>query len=87
MLQKKINELNEKWEIELMPNGISGVQQKFEPRLKDRLRCLIECCPEDAEFKVAKKIRVKLSGDGTKVGMFTNYSCSHDSYLNDNDFN
>ena len=58
-LQKKIEELNEKWELEKMPNGIHGVQQKLEPRLRERIQHLIA----SAQFKKNKKIRVKLSGD------------------------
>ncbi len=32
-LQRRIKALNENWEIEMMPNGIAGVQQKLQPRL------------------------------------------------------
>ena len=75
-LQKKIKELNEKWEIEKIPNDIPGVQQKLEPRLRDRIQILIVSTPEDVQFKRNKKIRVKLSGDGTTIGTSMLFSIS-----------
>ncbi len=59
-LQRRIKALNENWEIEMMPNGIAGVQQKLQPRLTARLQHLITSTPEDALFKKNKKISVKL---------------------------
>ena len=67
-LQKTIKELNKKWDIKPMPNGIPGVQQQLQSRLRDRLKHLIESTPPDSDFKLNKKIRVKLSGDGTRIG-------------------
>lgn len=70
-LQKSIKELNRKWDIQQMPNGIPGVQQPLESRLRDRLKHLIKSTPDDSQFKLNKKIRVKLSGDGTRIGKHT----------------
>ena len=66
-LKKRISELNSLWKISPTPDG-SGVQQSLEDRLRDRLTHLISNTPDDAAFKIKKKVRVKVSGDGTFVG-------------------
>ena len=66
-LKRRISELNSLWNISVTPDG-SGVQQSLEMRLRDRLTHLIESAPEDADFRTTKKVRVKLSGDGTNMG-------------------
>ena len=67
-LQKLIKELNTKWNIQKMPNEIPGVQQKLEPHLTERLKHLIASTDDAQQFKIEKKIRIKLSGDGTRIG-------------------
>ena len=66
-LKKQISDLNSLWKISPTPDG-SGVQQSLEERLRDRLTHLIRNTPDDAAFKLKKKVRVKVSGDGTFVG-------------------
>ena len=68
-LQRKIIELNQRWNIMPMPNGVVGVQQRLEARLSERVQRLVNSTPADARFKRDKRIRVKLSGDGTSIGM------------------
>ena len=67
-LQKKINDLNQRWSIEPMSNDIVGVQQRLEPRLRERVQRLVESTPAEAEFKKERRIRVKLASDGTTIG-------------------
>ena len=67
-LQQRISELNTLWKINPTPNGVCGVQQSLKDRLLVRLGHLIESTPDSASFKKDKKIRVKLSGDGTSIG-------------------
>ena len=52
-----------------MPNGVVGVQQRLEAQLSERVQRLVNSTPADARFKRDKRIRVKLSGDGTSIGM------------------
>ena len=66
-LKKQISELNCLWKIVPTPDG-SGIQQSLGDRLQGRLTHLVSNTPDDADFKVKKKVRVKLSGDGTFVG-------------------
>lgn len=67
-VKKRIAELNQLWDIHPTPNGTVGVQQSLEGRLRERVRQLVKSSALDASFKTDKKIRVKLSGDGTKIG-------------------
>ena len=67
-LQKLIKDLNKKWDIRKMPNDIPGVQQQLEPHLRERLAHLIASTDDEQQFKIDKKISVKLSGDGTRIG-------------------
>ena len=63
-----MKELNALWNIIPTPNGTLGVQQSLEDRLIIRLSRLLAISPEDALFKQKKTLRVKLSGDGTRIG-------------------
>ena len=47
--EKKIKELNHKWEIEKMPSDIPRVQQMLEPPLRNRVQCLLASSPEDVQ--------------------------------------
>lgn len=67
-LKRRIKELNSLWNITPAPNGILGVQQSLEDRLFIRISRLLKTAPEDAAFKKDGTIRVKLSGDGTRIG-------------------
>ena len=67
-LKQRVKELNSLWNIIPTPNGILGVQQSLEDRLTIRLSRLLAISPEDAVFKQKKTLRVKLSGDGTRIG-------------------
>ena len=64
-LKNRIAELNKLWDIRPTPNGTHGVQQSLKERLEVRLKRLVETTPSDADFKVNRNARVKLSGDGT----------------------
>lgn len=50
------------------PNGICGVQQSLEDRLRTRISYLHQTAPADAPFRTNKTVNVKLSGDGTNIG-------------------
>ena len=65
-LKRRIAELNSLWKISPTPDG-SGVQQSLEDRLRDRLTSLVRTTPDDSQFKKDKRVRIKLSGDGTYI--------------------
>ncbi len=67
-LQKRINVLNELWDIKPMLNGLVGVQQSLQDRLSGRIKHLLKEAPPNAPFRENKKCRVKLSSDGTSIG-------------------
>ena len=67
-LKRRISELNTLWSIRPTPNGTCGVQQSLKDRLLLRIKQLHKVAPKDAQFRTQKKIRVKLSGDGTNIG-------------------
>ena len=67
-LKNRIVELNKLWNIRPTPNGMHGVQQSLQERLEVRVKRLVETTPSDAAFKVNRKVHVKLSGDGTRIG-------------------
>ncbi len=67
-IKQRIQELNKMRNIRSTPNGIVGVQQSLEDRLRVRLRHLISASDESAEFRQKKELYVKLSGDGTCIG-------------------
>ena len=67
-LKNKIAELNKLWDITPTPNGVVGVQQSLKGRLGQRIQHLVRKTPPSADFKVNRKVRVKLSGDGTSIG-------------------
>ena len=67
-LKERIRELNKLWNICPTPNGVVGVQQALEDRLRVRICTLLQTAQPDAPFRIQQKVRVKLSGDGTWVG-------------------
>ena len=67
-VKQRITELNRLWSIYRTPNGTCGVQQSLEDRLLVRLRHLIQVTPPNAPFKATQTIRIKLAGDGTRIG-------------------
>ncbi len=67
-IKRRIKELNEQWGIRPTAEGIVGVQQPLEERLRVRVRHLLQTSRDDAPFLQDKKLRVKLSGDGTNIG-------------------
>ena len=68
-LRQRITELNSLWNIRPTPNNTNGVQQSLKDRLIVRIRHLIKSSgTHDSPFMREKLIRVKLSGDGTKIG-------------------
>lgn len=67
-IKERITELNRLWNIRPTPNSTFGVQQSLEDRLLIRLEQLQRVAATDAEFRRTKKIKVKLSGDGTNIG-------------------
>ena len=67
-LKKQISELNKLWSICPTPNGICGVQQSLEDRLRTRISYLHQTAPADAPFRTNKTVNVNLSGDGTNIG-------------------
>ena len=65
-VKKQVNELNAKYEINSLPNGVTGVQQSLSARLIERIKnsssqALATTFPDNI-------VRIKLSGDGTNVG-------------------
>ena len=67
-IEGRIRELNKLWNISPTPNGVVGVQQALEDRLRVRISTLLQTAQPDAPFCIQQKVRVKLSGDGTWVG-------------------
>ena len=67
-LKQRISELNKLWNIKPTPNGVVGVQQSLEDRLRVRITHLHKSAPADAKFRTTKTVNVKLSGDGTNIG-------------------
>ena len=65
LLRQWIAELNKQWNIRPTPNGVCGVQQSLEDRLRVRIVCLHQQAPPNAAFYRTKTVNVKLSGDGT----------------------
>ena len=53
--------LNNKFDIKAAPNGITGVQQSLNDRVKARIRNLIIKSPD------IQKVHIKLTGDGTQI--------------------
>ena len=67
-VKQRIAEFNSMWNIRPTPNGTCGVQQSLKERLLVRLKHLVQIMPPDASFKVAQTVKVKLAGDGTRIG-------------------
>ena len=67
-LKQRIAELNKLWNIKPTPNGVVGVQQSLEDRLRVRITHLHKTASADAKFRTTKTVNVKLSGDGTNIG-------------------
>ena len=67
-IKLKIRELKSLWNIHPTPNNTCGIQQKLEERLSARIQHLILATSPEAEFQREKAIRVKISGDGTRIG-------------------
>ena len=61
-LKKITKNLNFSWEIKPCPEN-SGVQQSLKSRLSIRVQHLLK----GEKISVGEKLRVKLSGDGTKI--------------------
>ena len=74
-VKERIRELNKHWNIQPLPNNIEGVQQSLEDRLRVRIERLVELSSPESEFLRSKKIRVKLSGDGTCIGKRLHVVC------------
>lgn len=68
-LRERILELNRHCNIQPTPNDTKGVQQKLKDRLELRIRHLVATTADpNASFMREKIVRVKLSGDGMKIG-------------------
>ena len=66
-IKTRIRELNYLWNVQPTPNGIVGVQQSLEERLRAHIVVLLKSAEELAPFKSSHIIWVKLTGDGTMV--------------------
>ena len=66
-LKERIRELNQLWNISPTPNGVVGVQQALEDRLRVRISTVLQTPQPDAPFRIQQKVLVKLLGDGTWV--------------------
>ena len=64
----EMKKLNAEFNIFPTPSPISGVQQTLQSTLPESIRTLISKVSEDSIARKDKRIRVKLSGDGTTVG-------------------
>ena len=67
-IKQRISELNSRWDIRPTPNDTHGVQQSLKDRLQIRLEHLLKTADKMAKFIVEKRVNVKLSGDGTRIG-------------------
>ena len=84
-IKDRIAELNKLWNIKPLPNEIEGVQQPLESRLRIRIEHLVKSSPPDTEFLQTKRIRVKLSGDGTCIGKRLHVVCFTFTLLEESD--
>lgn len=67
-VKERIKELNSHWNIRPTPHGTVGFQQSLEDRLRIRVQKLLKDSNSDSKFVHDRTLRVKLSGDGTKIG-------------------
>lgn len=65
-VKKLTQQINSMFKITQTPNGVLGVQQSIKARVTVRLTHLIEKAAKDGK-DVPNTIRVKLTGDGTKI--------------------
>ena len=84
-IKERIKELNTLWNIKPLPNDIEGVQQSLEDVLRSRIQHLVSISPPDSEFMKSKKVNVKLSGDGTRIGKRLHVVCFTFTLLNEED--
>ena len=66
-LKHQVKELNWQWTVFPTPEGTIGVQQSLK-QLTDRIEHLLSVSSQTDLFRSSKKIRVKLTGDGTDIG-------------------
>ena len=59
LLRQRIAELNKQWNIRPTPNGVCGVQQSLEDRLRVRIVCLHQQAPPNAAFYRTITVNVK----------------------------
>ena len=64
-VKKLANSMNSEFDISPCPNKVIGVQQSLRVRLAYRIQSLIEKTKENTDL--SSTIRVKLTGDGTKI--------------------
>ena len=84
-IKDRIRELNKLWNITSLPNGIEGVQQPLEERLKIRVEQLVKRSSPDSELIQSNRVRVKLSGDGTCIGKRLHVVCFTFTLLEESD--
>ena len=84
-IKDRISELNKQWNIKPLPNEIEGVQQPLEERLKIRIEHLVKLSSPDSEFMRSKRVRIKLSGDGTCIGKRLHVVCFTFTVLEESD--
>ena len=67
-LNQRVKELNKQWTVFPIPEGTIGVQQSLKRLLTDRVEYLLSTDSQVTSHHSSRKIRVKLTGDGTNIG-------------------
>ena len=63
-----MKELNEQWTVFPTPEGTIGVQQSLKRLVTDRIEYFLSTNSQATSLHSSRKIRVKLTGDGTNIG-------------------
>ena len=67
-LNQRVKDLNKHWTVFPTPEGTIGVQQSLKHLLTDRIEYFLTTSSQTTTFDSSRKIRVKLTGDGTNIG-------------------
>ena len=67
-LNQRVKDLNKHWTVFPTPEGTIGVQQSLKRLLTDRIEYFLTTSSQTTTFDSSRKIRVKLTGDGTNIG-------------------
>ena len=67
-LNERVKELNKQWKVFPTPEGTIGIQQSLKCLLTERIEYFLTTSSQTMTPDSSRKIRVKLTGDGTNIG-------------------